>query len=299
MSRPFRFGIVAARAQSGDDWIALARRAEELGYSTLLVPDRIGPVLSPLPALAIAAGATRTLRLGTFVLANGLRSPALLAREIATLDYLSGGRFELGIGTGVSENDFVQAGVPYGSPGARVERLAATVSTLKTLLTGHDADGATSASVGHGYPPPVQQPHPPMLIAAGGRRVVELAAREADVVALATGPDASERDLEVRIDWLRHSAGERFERIELSLNLLAVVGDATAPQWLRDRIRAVSRLDLDRLVQDKSPFVAVGSDEQICEELRDLRARLGISYVTLSSDLMESFAPVVAKLTET
>src|SRR5690242_18326733 len=129
--RAFRFGVVAARARSGADWVALARRAEEIGYATLLMPDRIGHTLSPLPALAVAAAATRSLRLGTFVIANGLRNPSLLAAECATLDFLSNGRFELGLGTGVSEEDFRRAGIDFGRPGARIERLAETIRVFK------------------------------------------------------------------------------------------------------------------------------------------------------------------------
>ena len=120
---PFRFGVVAARAASGAEWLSIARRIEALGYSTLLMPDRPGRVLAPLSALAAAATATTSLRVGTFVLANGLRNAAVLASECATLDFLSNGRFELGLGTGVSEEDFQRASIEYGRPGERIERL--------------------------------------------------------------------------------------------------------------------------------------------------------------------------------
>src|SRR6266849_3211248 len=123
-NRHFRFGVVTARARSTEEWTARARHIEELGYSVLLLPDRLGRVLAPMPALAVAAVATHTLRVGTFVLANGLRTPMVLARDAVTLDFLSGGRFELGIGTGVSEEDFREAGVSFERPGIRVERLA-------------------------------------------------------------------------------------------------------------------------------------------------------------------------------
>src|SRR5438093_713781 len=135
--RPFRFGVVTAQAQSGEAWLAKARRVEQLGFSTLLMPDRlVGPILSTIPALAAAAAATRSLRVGTYVLANGLRNPVLLAREAATLDLVSGGRFELGLGTGVSEDDFRAAGIPYERPGARVELLAEALGIVKALLAG-------------------------------------------------------------------------------------------------------------------------------------------------------------------
>src|SRR5215213_9895136 len=153
--RRFRFGVVAAQAQSGDEWIEKARRIEELGYATLLMPDRLlGPVFSPIPALAVAAAATRSLRLGTFVLPAGWRNPVLLARECATLDFLSGGRFEPGLGAGLGEEDSRRAGFPDEGSGARVDRLAETLGILRSILGG-EGDMADLR-----YPPPVQQPRP-------------------------------------------------------------------------------------------------------------------------------------------
>src|SRR5919199_968341 len=159
--RRFRFGVVAAQAQSGDQWIEKAHRIEELGYVTLLMPDRLlGPVFSPIPALAVAAAATRSLRVGTFVLPAGWRNPVLPARECATLDFLSGGRFEPGLGAGFGDEDTLRAGFPDEGPGARVDRLAEALVTLRGMLGGEE-DMADLR-----YPPPVQQPRPPILVAA-------------------------------------------------------------------------------------------------------------------------------------
>ena len=139
-NRRFRFGVVAAQAPSGEEWIEKAHRIEELGYATLLMPDRLlGPVLSPIPALAVAAAATRSLRLGTFVLPAHWRNPVLLARECATLDFLSGGRFEPGLGAGLGDEDSRRAGFPDEGPGARVDRLAETLAILRGILGGEGA----------------------------------------------------------------------------------------------------------------------------------------------------------------
>src|SRR5690242_11111933 len=136
MQKPFRFGVVAAYAPSHSAWIATARRAEEFGYSTLLIPDRanIGS-LAPIPALMAAAEATTVLRVGTYVFCNGYRHPVILAREAATLDLLSEGRFELGIGAGVGPSEFQQMGIPFGSAGTRVGQLEEVVQLMKQLFT--------------------------------------------------------------------------------------------------------------------------------------------------------------------
>jgi len=298
--RPFRFGVVTAQARSGEDWIARARRVEQLGYATLLMPDRlVGPVLSPLPALAIAAAATHHLRVGTFVLASGLRNPLLLARECATLDFLTGGRFELGLGAGVSEDDFRQAGIPFGQPGARVDRLTETLAIVKALWSGQEVTvgGSHDTVAGaHGYPPPVQQPRPPILVAGAGRRMLSLAAREADIVALGVGATAGEAEVSEKIDWLRQEAGDRFPRLELSLNLAAVVGDEPLDPRVHQRLHAIFHVDLDQLVKAGSLFVLAGSVDQICEQLLACRERLGVSYVTIAHDMMETLAPVVERL---
>ena len=272
--RPFRFGVVAAQAPSGDAWLATVRRVEELGYATLLTPDRLGPLLSPIPALAAAAAATRTLRLGTYVLAAGWRNPAVLARECATLDLLSGGRFELGLGSGVGGEDARRAGLPDDPPGARVNRLAATLDALKALL----------------------RPRPPILLAAGGKRALALAAREADIVSLGVRPHGGEAALAEATRWLRRAAGERFPSLELNLNLLAVVGDAPVPPQIRGRLRAMFGLDPDDLARAGSPFVLAGTVDEMCAQLLERRESLGISYVTVPSDLMDALAPVVARL---
>lgn len=293
--RPFRFGVVAARAGSGPAWLDLARGVEARGFDTLLLPDRHGAVLAPFAALTAAAVATRTLRVGTFVLANGLRNPALLAAECATLDFLSGGRLELGLGTGVSEDDFRRANVPFERPGARITHLAETLQTVKSLWASAEGNPTNQASWASRYPAVVQQPRPPILIAGAGPRLLALAAHEADIVAFGVRGDATEAELAAKIALVRKEAGERFEALELSLNLLAVVGDAVAP-GTRERIRAVFHAELDELARAGSPFILSGSPSDMAAQLEGLRARLSVSYITVPGDQLEAFGPVVERL---
>jgi len=290
-NRRFRFGVVAAQAPSGEQWVEKARRIEELGYVTLLMPDRLlGPVFSPIPALATAAAATRSLHVGTFVLPAGWRNPVLLARECATLDFLSGGRFEPGLGAGLGEEDSRRAGFPDEGPGTRVDRLAETLGILRSIL-GEEGDMADLR-----YPPPVREEGPPILVAAGSRRSLVLAAREADIVSLGIRPDCGEEVLAERIGWLRSEAGERFPHLELNINMLAVVGEGVPQDRIRQRVRHLLGVDLDDIMRTGSPFVASGATEEMCEQLLGLRQRLGISYVTVPDDLMKAFAPVVERL---
>jgi len=296
--RPFRFGVVAARATSGKEWTDLARQVEALGYSTLLTPDRLGSVLSPLPALAAASSATRTLRVGTFVIANGLRNPALLAWDCATLDFLSNGRFELGLGTGVAEADFRRAGIPFDRPGARIDRLAATIQSVKAFFDGSGESrggGPESAYRAQDYPRPAQTPRPPILIAGAGPRLLALAAREADILAFGVGARASEADLAEKIALVRQEAGRRFTSLELSLNLL-LVGEADPAPSVRARVKAIHGADLDELIKSGSPLIVTGSTDAMCAQLLNRRERLGVSYVTIAADQLVAFAPVVERL---
>src|SRR6266568_4197945 len=183
--RPFRFGVSVHQARSKEEWIALAQQAESLGYSTLQMPDHLGDQFAPVPALLAAAEATHTLRIGSFVFDNDFRHPVMLAREAATLDLLSGGRFELGLGAGWNRSEYEQAGIPYDSPGVRVSRMEEALHIIKGLL----ADGPVNFSGKYytvtdleGHPKPVQRPHPPILIGGGGKRLLSIAAREATTV---------------------------------------------------------------------------------------------------------------------
>ncbi|MGE3909574.1 MAG: TIGR03621 family F420-dependent LLM class oxidoreductase [Chloroflexota bacterium] len=293
--RPFRFGVVAAQAPTAQDWIATARQAEQLGFSSFLIPDTLGPTLAPISALTAVAVSTQTLRVGPYVLANDLRNPVLLARECATLDYLSGGRFELGLGAGRPgiEADYRKAGILHESGGVRVSRLTEALDILKRLLSGERVDlaGAHYTVVGaDNYPPPVQRPHPPIMIAASGKRLLSLAAREADIVALGVAPNQPEAVFQDRVDMLREAAGERFSHLEININLSAI-GDRIHP-WMAKQFGVT----LEGLREIGSPSVLLGDTDEMCAQLEARRERLGISYVNCGADMMDLMAPVVARL---
>jgi probable F420-dependent oxidoreductase len=293
--RPFRFGVVAASARTGEEWIAKARRVESLGYATLVMPDNLQYTLAPLPALAMAAAATTSLRLGTYVLPNDFRNPVLLAKDVATLDVLSGGRLELGIGAGRPDaaRDNKMLGLSFDSGSVRVERLAESLAILKALL----ANQRPPASAKHYAvadaqvsPLPVQQPHPPILVAGTGRQMLRLAAREADIIAIGLAPDATESVAAERIDWIREAAGDRFADIELNHNLMAVADQV--PRYIASQLHLTAQ-DL----ADRGSIAAVtGSTQQMCDQLVERRDRLGLSYILVSDELMDAFAPVVERL---
>ena len=171
--RPFRFGVAVQGSKSRIAWIGIARRAAELGYSTLLMPDHLGDHFSPIPALVAAADVTSTLRVGSFVCDNDFRHPAMLAKETATLDVLSGGRLELGLGAGWMKPEYEQAGIPFERASVRIERMAEAIQIMKGLFADGPVDfaGRYYTVTGlEGFPKPTQRPHPPLYIGGGGQR---------------------------------------------------------------------------------------------------------------------------------
>lgn len=293
MSRPFRFGLVAASAPSRAVWVDLARRAEELGYATLLVPDRTSMgILAPMPALAVAASVTNSLRVGSYVFCNGYRHPVLLAREAATLDLLSEGRFELGLGAGVSSTESEQMGIPFASAGTRVGHLEEAIQVIKQLfseeLVNYNGKYYTITDL-RGHIKPAQKPHMPMLVAGAGERMLKLAAREADIIAIGSkiipgrGADPTDATLEQKLAWIKEAAGQRFADLELSQTIYDLeITDSEAP------VSQTTGWSIP-----KRPL----STEQAVTHLREQRERYGFSYLQVSAGQMENFAPVVARLT--
>ncbi len=292
MDQPFRFSVVISNAPSRTAFVKLARRAEELGYSTLLMPDRTVTGLAPLTALAIAAEATTSLRVGSYVFCNDYRHPALLAKEVATLDFLSGGRFELGLGAGVGPFDYRQLGIPFDKGNERVDRFEAALSVIKQFLTEESVDfsGKHYIITGmKGLPRPIQKPHPPITIGCSGKRMLSLAAREADSISVifevsTQGVDAHNESLEEKLMWVREAAGERFACLELSQ--LAYV-------------LAIDDGHTDRDFEGDGPPIPriVMSAGQAMEHLLKQRERYGFSCIPVYGSLqMEKFAPVVAQL---
>jgi probable F420-dependent oxidoreductase len=306
--RAFRFGVSARTFGSAGDWIGLARRAEALGYSTLNVPDHLTTRAAPLLTLAAAATVTSRLRVGTLVLNNDFRHPVLLAREAATLDVLSGGRLDLGLGAGYAKAEYDEAGLPYERGATRVERLAESVRIIKQLFEGGPVTfaGRHYQVAGHTiHPRPVQQPRPPILIGGNGPRLLALAAAEADIVGFSgitftkagTTPDiASFRAPAVddKVHRLRLDAGERFDGLELNGLVQRVVLTGDRRDAAEELARRWTILSIDDILD--SPFVLLGSPDAIAAQLVERRARWGISYWIVFEDAMEAFAPVVARL---
>ena len=310
MTHKFRFGVQISNAPSRQAWVEKARRVEELGFSTLFIPDHFHDQLGPVPALMAAADATTSLRIGGMVFDNDYRHPVVFAKESATLDLLSDGRYEFGIGAGWMKTDYDASGIPYDSPGTRIERLKEALAIYK----GAWGDEPFSFSGKHytitnynGFPKPVQKPHPPILVGGGGKRVLSLAAREADIVGvnfnlapgavnqevMATG-DATATEEKIR--WIREAAGARFERLEINVTVfVAIVTDDR--DGMAKRISGGFGMPPEEVLQ--SPHALIGSAEQIVDVLQERRDRFGFSYIVLSGDGFEPFAPVVKKLTGT
>ncbi|MET7377441.1 LLM class F420-dependent oxidoreductase [Streptomyces sp. NPDC005526] len=293
MPRPFRFGVNLLESAPGREWRAKCRRAEELGYDVILVPDHLG-MPAPFPALVAAAEATERPRLGTFVLNAGFWNPALLAREVATTDALTGGRLELGLGTGYVQAEHERAALPWGSPRERVDHLRHTVEELGRLL----------GSAEH-RPRPVQRPGVPLLIGANGDRMLRLAAEHADIAAF-TGARAvpgsasgqldplSAEELDERVARYREFAAGRAEPAELNLLLQQVVVTDDPEAAVRPLLERLPHLTADQVLA--LPIVLIGTLEEITGRLRAHRERFGLSYLTVLEPSMEAFAPVLRAL---
>lgn len=311
-TKPFRFGVQVANAASGREWAEFARKAEDLGYSTLSMPDHfVNEEFAPVPALAAAAAATTTLRVGTLVLDNDYKHPVVLAKEAATIDLLSGGRLEFGLGAGWQRADYDASGMPYDEPGVRVSRFEEGLAVVRGLW----ADGPFSFEGEHyriteldGFPKPVQRPGPPVLIGGGSKRVLGIAGREADIVGInpslragevtaETGKDAAEESYLQKVEWVRDGAGDRFDQLEFNvLIFVCIVTDdrdgmfeAMAPGF-----------GLTPEAAAAVPLALVGTEEQIIETLQERREKYGFNDVTVQgADAMDALAPVVAKLAGT
>jgi probable F420-dependent oxidoreductase len=279
-NKAFRFGVVTGGRPSRSEWIALAQQIEELGYSSLFIPDVMGANLAALTALTVAATATTKLRVGSFVFVNDYRNPALLAREIATLDLLSEGRVELGLGAGNWPLDFQQLGIPFDDAGIRVSRFAEGLSIIKQFFTNETVDFSGkyySAAALRPIPKPVQQPHPPILIGSAGRRMLTLAAREADIILLLS-------PVEEKLDWIREAAGDRFDHLEFGQSIFGIE--------LTDSPIAAAPISQRGIPVEPQPMTT----DQAVEHLLDLRDRLGISYIQIQERQLENFIPVLTRL---
>src|SRR5436190_6104248 len=283
--RPFRFGVICEHMQSAEEWVTKAHQAEEYGYATVLIRDHFirepyGDQFAPLIALMATASTTRTLRVGSLVLDNDYRHPVMLAKEAATLDLLSDGRFELGIGAGWLRAEYEQAGMAFESAGVRVSRLEEAIHVLKGLF----ADQPLTFTGNHytvtnlnGFPRPVQLPHPPLLVGAGSKRMLTLAAREATIVgilpkALPDGTISEEiterlpATLAQKVEWVRQAAGERFDELELNMVITPVfTGQRRQRAEQLARERGWSGIAVEYVLDMSSIYL--GTPDQIVEDL--------------------------------
>jgi probable F420-dependent oxidoreductase len=303
--RPFRFGITASAAASGSEWRAKARRIEELGYDTLLLTDHVTQQLAPVPAMAAALDATTRLRVGSYVFSNDYRNPVLLAKDIATLDVLSGGRVEFGLGAGWYQRDYEMLGLPYDPPATRVSRMIEAVTLIDRLFAEDSVDASGAFYTVHGArvrPRPLQQPRPPLMIGAGGPRMLRFAAEHADIIALnprfdANGhpvvADLTTGEVDRKLARLRASTGARADRAELNIFIVdAAVTDE--PRSLFDAMATRLKGAAARLID--SPFFLYGSTAELKRQLLARRDRLGLTYIGLPERAMEPFAPLVREL---
>lgn len=297
-----RFGVQIAGGVSAAEWLAKVRHAEELGFSTVLLPDHLDGTIAPWSSLATAAQLTRRIRIGTYVLNNDLRHPAVVAQEVATLDQLSEGRFELGLGAGWSEIEYAETGIPFDAAGVRVERLQESVHVLKALFSGEPVTfaGKHFALANHRIVrTPVQRPHPPILLGGSSDRLLTLAAREADIVAVLAFhvrdgqwrfTTFAANDLEPKLQLVKRAAGDRFAQLELN----AFVWYVTAGPSPRAAAEA-TRFDPSISIEDAigSPFALLGTARDMAHKLQEARDRFGITYWVVGSEDMDTIAPVI------
>lgn len=320
VTRPFRFAVQSFHAESASEWREGARKAEGQGYSTLHLADHVlgpGPALeathhplqtlAAVPAMAVAAEATTTLRIGCRVFCIDYRPAAVLAKEAATLDFLSEGRLELGLGAGWLRGEYEAIGIDFDPIGTRIDRLAETIDFLKAHMRPGQLDERGEHVSVRGYegaPQPVQRPHPPIMVGGGSRRILSLAAREADVVSLnfnnrsgvlgAEGVRSGTADATAeKVGWIREAAGPRRDALELEIGCyFAFVGPRT--ERIAEGMGASMGLSADEM--RAHPHGLFGEVSEVCDELERRRERYGISYITVGVEARDAFAPVVARL---
>ena len=304
---PFRFGIQASGSTTAAGWVDLARRAEANGYSCLTMPDHFTDQLAPVPALMAAASATSTLRVGALVWDNDYKHPVVLAKELATIDLLSEGRLEIGLGAGWMISDYEQTGMAYDPAPVRIDRFVEGLEIIRRAMSGErfSFQGSHYRIDGYaGRPLPAQRPCPPILIGGGGKRVLGIAGREADIVGIngtmhegRIGPGTlatmTAEAVDEKVGFVRAAAGARFADIEMNLRIfMASVTDR------RDKalIDLAAGLGQPVAMLEQMPFALFGSPAKIVEDLLARRQRWGFSYIIVGPEELDSFAPVVAEL---
>lgn len=304
--RGFRFGVQVSKETSAKGWAELARRTEAAGYEVLTMPDHFTDQLAPIPALMAAASATSTLRVGALVFDNDYKHPVVLAKELATIDLLSEGRLEIGLGAGWMISDYEEAGMPYDSPKVRIDRFIEGVAVIRGAM----ADGSFSFSGDYytitnynGQPKPVQA-RPPLLIGGGGKRVLSYAAREADIIGIngtmtagVVGPEAlatmTAESVDEKVAIVAAAGAHRLNDIEMNIRtfFVKVTNDRAATV---DSISSMFGVAADMI--NDSPFALIGSVEECIEQLLERRERWGFSYTIVGAENIDECAPIVAAL---
>jgi len=304
--RGFRFGVQVSKETTAKGWAELACRTEAAGYEVLTMPDHFTDQLAPIPALMAAASATTSLRVGALVFDNDYKHPVILAKELATIDLLSEGRLEIGLGAGWMISDYEEAGIPYDSPKVRIDRFIEGVAVIRGAM----AEGSFSFSGDHytitnynGQPKPVQA-RPPLLIGGGGKRVLSYAAREADIIGIngtmtagVVGPEAlatmTAESVDEKVAIVAAAGAHRLNDIEMNIRtfFVKVTNDRTAT------VEGISSMfGVSKEMIDASPFALIGSVEECIEQLLERRERWGFSYTIVGAENIDECAPIVAAL---
>lgn len=306
----FRFALQASGAASPKAWKELARKADNLGCSTLYVPDHLDDQWAPMIALTVAAEATTTLRVGTLVLDNDFRHPVVLAKEAATLDLVTDGRFEFGMGAGWMRTDYDQSGIPMESAAVRIARLAESLEIMRSMWSSERTTFSGEHYTVHevsGTPRPLTPGGPPLVIGGGSRRILELAGRYADIVSvvpsLASGAFGAEMAAQAvvekyrdRVQWARDAAGERAAQLEFQC-WTAVVQVVPNGDEVMEKLAPAFGLTAEQV--RVAPIALIGTVKEIIEKLQERREEFGFSYIVIHEAELDAFAPVIAELAGT
>ncbi|CAB4597571.1 MAG: TIGR03621 family F420-dependent LLM class oxidoreductase [Ilumatobacteraceae bacterium] len=320
MSHPFRFGLQAYAPESGKQWRELARKAESTGFSSFHLADHIigpGPALAAtghpvqtvaaIPAMAVAAEATSTIKVGCRVLCVDYRNPVMLAKEVATLDFFSEGRLELGLGAGWLQGEYEAVGIPFDRAGVRLDRFEEVIGLLRASFAEGELNIDTTHVHAVGFeavPKPFTKSGPPIMIGGGAQRILTIAGREADIVSLnfnnssgklgAEGIGSSTAEhTDQKIQWIRNGAGERFDQIEIEI---AAYFTVVTPDGAGTRAKMAPMFGMTPEVFAEHPNVLIGSVDEICDRIVERRERFGISYTSFGASVMDSVIPVVERL---
>ena len=310
-----RFGVVSESVHDGRAWLDFARQVEDGGVNVLMLRDHFsagafGQQLAPFSGLAAAAAVTTQLRLGTIVLSNDFRHPAIMAHEAATLHLVSGGRFELGIGAGWYQPEYDAAGIAFDAAGQRITRLDESLTIVKGLLAGtpvhYQGDFYRIDGLDLDVLPTPRPSSPRLLVGAGGRRMLRLAARHADIIGLLPAPIQNSTDSDNPIDRLpaafdaklgviREAAGDRFENIEINaFGTFVITGTRRAETQELILQRGWTGIDVEAVWQ--MPTIFIGSVDQIRADLHARRERFGLSYLIVGEDSLPSLIKIIAGL---